>query len=160
MYFIMLKKKKVLVDSTCLLPIVGVEVEGILGNPLSVLLLKGYKPVVNRVSFFEVVGKALREAEHAPKREEILARIQSGVETILWDERIRKVPLCDLRTISLTFGLYKNGLNDLPDCLITASAYIYSDFLLTESRDIKPACEKAGIEPKIVRWKDLFKRAI
>lgn len=149
-------KEKVTIDSTYLLPAVGVRVKKIPENPISTLLSSGYELVVNRISFFEATGKALREVEKEPKGKKPSRRLRTGLEILLTDERIQKVPVMDLKTAGTAISLREAGLDDLPDCLIASSAHVYSKLLLTESGDIEPARERAGVDIQISNWGDLF----
>jgi hypothetical protein len=147
--------EKILVDSTFLLPLVGVKVVGLPENPLEMMLDLGFSIMINETSLFEVVGKALREAGKAHNREKITKRIEIGVKSLLLDTRIEKFPICELETINTLIKLYESGLNDLPNCFIAATAALHTGLLLTESEDVKLVAQKANIPLKIVKWKDL-----
>lgn len=149
------RKQNILIDSTHLLPLVGVRVVGLPENPLATLISLGFDVKINEISMFEVVGKALREAEKAHNKETTLKRIELGVKSLILDTKIEKFPVCELETINTAIQLHKNGLDDLPNCFIAATATKYTDLLLTESEDVKPALQKASIPLKIIKWKDL-----
>jgi len=152
---ILLEKKGIFVDSTFLLPLVGVEVLGIPENPLGIMLSFGLDVKINEISLFEAVGKALREAKKADNQEKIMERIKMGVKSLLLDTRIEKFPICEVETIGTVVKLYENGLDDLPNCFIAASATFYTGLLLTESKDVRLAVQKANIPLKLIKWKDL-----
>jgi len=148
-------REKILVDSTFLLPLVGVEVVGFPENPLEMMLDLGFNIMINEISLFEAVGKAMREAAKAHNREKITKRIEIGVKSLLLDTGIEKFPICELETINTVIKLCESGLDDLPNCFIAATAALHTGLLLTESEDVKPAAQKADIPLKIVKWKDL-----
>jgi len=143
------------VDSTFLLPLVGVKVVGLPENPLETMTSMGFDVKINEISLFEAVGKAIREAEKAHDREMIMKRIEIGVKSLLLDIKIEKLPICQLETINTAIKLHESGLDDLPNCFIAATATWHTGLLLTESQDVKPATQRANIPLRIVKWKDL-----
>jgi hypothetical protein len=145
----------IVVDSTFLLPLVGVKVVGLPENPLETMTSMGFDVNINEISLFEAVGKAIREAEKARDREMIMKRIKIGVKSLLLDIKIEKLPICELETIDTAIKLHESGLDDLPNCFIAATATWHTGLLLTESQDVKPAAQRANIPLKIVKWKDL-----
>jgi len=149
------RRESIFVDSTFLLPLVGVKVLGLPENPLEMIMSLGFDVKINEISLFEAVGKAVREAEKAKNKEKIIKRIEIGVKSLLLDSAIEKIPICELETINTVMKLHESGLEDLPDCFIAATATLHTGLLLTESEDIKSATQKANILLKIVKWKDL-----
>lgn len=155
-------REGVIIDSTFLLPLVGVNVLGLPENPLETVLSLGFDVKINEISLFEAVGKALREAGKAHNQEKIMKRIEIGVKSLLLDTTIEKFPICEVETISTAIKLHESGLDDLPNCFIAATATLHTGLLLTESEDVKPATQKANTPLKIIKWKDLtrnFKRS-
>jgi predicted nucleic acid-binding protein len=144
------------VDSTYLLPLLGVKVVDLPENPLGSLISKNFHVEINEISIFEGVGKALKEAGRAMGGEEAVRRLETGVRSILFDTRVEKFPVCELETINCALKLYRHGLEDLPDCLIAASAVRHTGLLLTESGDIGRVVQDAWVELEIVSWKDLL----
>jgi len=150
------REKEILVDSTYLLPLAGVRVKGLPEDPLGFLVEKGFEVKINMISLFEVMGKSLREVERAGDRQGSLGRISIGVKSMLLDGRIGKFPVCEVETINHVIEFFKAGLNDLPDCLICASAVARVGKLLTESKDIKRVVEGVGIKLDVVNWEELI----
>ncbi len=150
------RRENILVDSTFLLPLVGVEVVGLPENPLETMMSLGLDVKINEISLFEAVGKAVREAEKVHDRERIMKRIEIGVKSLLLEARIEKFPVCESETIGTAIKLYKSGLDDLPDCFIVATATLHTGLLLTEAEDVKPAAQKANVSLKVVKWKDII----
>ena len=128
---------------------------GLPENPLGNLISRDFHVEINEISIFEGVGKALREAGRA-NGEEAVRRLETGVKSILFDTKIEKFPVCELETINCALKLYRHGLEDLPDCLIAASAVRHTGLLLTESSDIGRVVRDAEVELGIVRWRDLL----
>jgi predicted nucleic acid-binding protein len=144
----------ILVDSTFLLPLVGVKVVGLPENPIETMISLGFNIKINEISLFEAIGKAVREAERTHNKETIMKRIEIGVKSLLLDATIERFPVCEVETINTAIKLYEN-LDDLPNCFIAATATHHTGLLLTESEDVKPATQKAHISLKIIKWKDL-----
>jgi len=148
-------RESILVDSTFLLPLVGVKVAGLPENPLERIIKLGFNVKINEISLFEAVGKALREAGKSHNRARTMKRIEIGAKSLLLEARIERFPVCELETIRTAMELHQSGLTDLPDCFIVAAATQHTGLLLTESKDIKPAVQKASIPLEIVKWQDL-----
>lgn len=149
------RRTNILVDSTFLLPLVGVKVVGLPENPIEIVISLGFDVKINEISLFEAIGKAIREAERTHNKETIMKRIEIGVKSLLLDTTIEKFPVCEVETINTAIKLHESGLDDLPNCFIAATATHYTGLLLTESEDVKPATQKANISLKIIKWKDL-----
>jgi len=152
--FMFIRNKKVMVDSTYLLPLVGVRVADLPENPLSSLIDLGFNVKINEISLFEAVGKAMREVVRAANRESAVKTVEVGVKSLLLDEGIEKLPICELYTVSSALKLYEGGLHDLPDCFIAASASVHTGLLLTESDDVKCIVKKVNIPLKIFKWRE------
>lgn len=151
-------KKDILIDSTYLLPLVGIKVLGLSENPLGTLINQGFNVKINQISLFEAIGKALREAEKSLNKEKTMKRIEIGIKSILLDTSVEKFPVCEVETIGDAIRLYESGLDDLPDCFITVTASVHTGLLLTESKDIETAAKKADIKLKLVKWKDFVEK--
>lgn len=121
---------RVLLDTTYLLPVVGIDVnlpEDLLEN----LFSSKHSFIINELSLFELFGKASR---FFSKKEEAKERFYTGMESIL-SSKIDIKPIFTLDTLSMVLEVNEK-INDLPDCPITATALAYSDIMLTEAADI------------------------
>jgi hypothetical protein len=120
----------VLLDSTYLLPAVGIDVN-LPEDLLEQLFSSNHSLIINELSLFELFGKASR---HMTGSETAKERFYTGMKSIL-SSQIDIKPVFTLDTIPVVRELHER-LKDLPDCPIVATALVYADVLLTEAEDI------------------------
>ncbi len=121
---------KVLLDTTYLLPAIGIEVD-LPSDMLEQLLSSNHSLIINELSLFELFGKASR---HMAGNETAQERFYTGMKSIL-SSKIGIKPIFTRDTLPLVRELQEK-LNDLPDCPIVATAMVYAEVLLTEAEDI------------------------
>ncbi len=121
---------KVLLDTTYLLPAVGIDVD-LPEDVLEQLFSSNHSLLINELSLFELFGKASR---HMAGNETAKDRFYTGMKSIL-SSQIEIKPIFTLDTLPIVRELPEQ-LTDLPDCPIVATALVYSDLLLTEAEDI------------------------
>ena len=123
---------KILLDSTYLLPFIGIDV-GIPDDELDSLLTSENQIYVNEISLFEILGKGLRELI---KNKLLYSRLQVGLVSLKEDDRFSFFTITEsLIQSDLIARIYLAGLHDVPDCIILSSA-IQFDLFLTEAEDI------------------------
>ena len=121
---------KVLLDTTYLLPAVGIEVD-LPEDLLEKLFSSNHSFIINELSLFELFGKASRFISGKEKAKE---RFYIGMKSIL-SSKIDLKPVFTLDTLPIVREVHER-LKDLPDCPIVATAVFYSDVMLTEAKDI------------------------
>jgi rRNA-processing protein FCF1 len=121
---------KVLLDTTYLLPAVGIDVD-LPEDLLERLFSSNYSFIINELSLFELFGKASR---FMAGDDEVKERFFTGLKSIL-SSKIDLKPLFTLDTLSAVREVHER-IKDLPDCPIVATAIVYSDVMLTEANDI------------------------
>lgn len=126
---------RVLLDTTYLLPAIGIEVD-LPQDLLEKLFSSGHSFIINELSLFELFGKASR---FMSGKEEIKERFYTGMKSIL-SSKIDIKPIFTLDTLPVLLEI-KEKIKDLPDCPITATAMVYSDVMLTEAEDISKAVD-------------------
>jgi len=126
---------KVLLDTTYLLPAIGIEVD-LPADMLEQLLSSNHSLIINELSLFELFGKASR---HMAGNEAAKGRFYTGMKSILLS-KIGIKPIFTRDTLPLVRELQEK-LNDLPDCPIVATAMVYAEVLLTEAEDISRLVE-------------------
>ncbi|MGB9758815.1 MAG: PIN domain-containing protein [Thermoproteota archaeon] len=124
---------KVLLDTTYLLPAIGISIKGIPSEALIKLTKKEYSLCISEISIFELSAKGAKYTHEGKLPPE---RVSKGIRAIVNDENITKIPVYDTTVLHLAFKL-KSFLNDFIDCLILSSAITHSDILVTEDSDIK-----------------------
>lgn len=125
---------KVLLDTTYLLPAVGIEVN-LPEDLLEKLFSSKHSFLINELSLFELFGKASRFFS----KEEAKERFYIGMKSIL-SSKIDIKPIFTLNTLPAVLEINEK-VKDLPDCPITATALAYSDLMLTEAADIPEAVD-------------------
>jgi predicted nucleic acid-binding protein len=121
---------RVLLDSTYLLPAVGIEID-LPEELLELLFSLNHQFIVNELSLFELFGKASR---HMAGNEAAKGRFYTGMKSLL-SSKIEFKPIFTLDTLPVICELHEL-IKELPDCLIVATARVYADVLLTEAEDI------------------------
>jgi len=122
---------KVLLDTTYLLPAVGIEVD-LSENLLEKLFSSGHSFIINELSLFELFGKASRLISGEERAKD---RFYTGMKSIL-SSKVDIKPVFTLDTLPVVREVHER-IKDLPDCLIVATAMLYSDVMLTEAKDIQ-----------------------
>lgn len=126
---------RVLLDTTYLLPAVGIEVD-LPEDLLEKLFSSKHSFIINELSLFELFGKA---SKFMSGKEETKERFYTGMKSIL-SSKIDIKPVFTLDTLPVLLEI-KEKIKDLPDCPITATAMVYSDVMLTEAEDISKAVD-------------------
>jgi hypothetical protein len=121
---------KVLLDTTYLLPAVGIAVN-LPEDVLEQLYSSNYSFIINELSLFELFGKASRPMAGNDEAKE---RFYTGMKSIL-SSKIELKPVFTLDTLSVVREVHER-IKDLPDCPIVATALVYADVMLSEATDI------------------------
>lgn len=119
---------RILVDTTYLLPLAGIAVEGVEKDLLRRALATAHEICASDISFFEILAKGAKlSAEGMADEERVVLSIQSLVE----DRRITKVSAYQEEAMRSALSLRRQH-RDFVDCLILASALENCDALATE----------------------------
>ena len=137
---------KLLVDTTYFLPAIGVSVRGVPRNAVVELIRRGFEVLISEISLFELSAKG---AKFVASGMLTPARVATGIRAIVWDDRVRKIPIYDTPILLTAFRLRKI-LGDFIDCLIISTAMNYADTLVTEDIAIHELAAKEEFR-KIVR---------
>jgi hypothetical protein len=134
---------KVFLDTSYILPLVGVDVKGAATSDEMLELLRSEDQFcMSQLSLFEALGKARTLVRDDKSR----SRIQDGLTAILGSERLELLPVMDDKTVPLILDLLSGGRKDLPDVVIMASAMVHAQMLLTEAKDIPIALAERGFK--------------
>ena len=124
---------RLLLDTTYLLPAIGVSVEGIPRDAAVKLIEKEYQISISDVTIFELSANG---AKHIAAGVLTAERVSRGIRSIVYDERMAKVPIHDSSVLLIAFKL-RNMLSAFIDCLILSSAINRNDALITEDEEIQ-----------------------
>ena len=137
---------KLLLDTTYFLPAIGISVEGISEDAIIKLIKMGHQIFLNTITIFELAAKGAKYIVSGDIKSD---RVIRGIRSIVYDEKIEKIPLYDTSILLTSFKLRKI-LEDFIDCLILSSAINKCDILVTEDKDIKCLEEKEEYQ-KIIK---------
>ena len=130
---------KALLDTTYLLPAIGVSIKGVPVDVLGRLIARGDEILVGDVNLFELAAKGARyvfEGELSPER------VTKGINAIVHDESITRCSSYDTPTLHLAIGL-RHLLGDFIGCLVLSSAATRAEVLLTEDDEIHKLEERS-----------------
>ncbi|MHA1721995.1 MAG: hypothetical protein ACTSXW_02860 [Candidatus Baldrarchaeia archaeon] len=123
--------KKILLDTTYILPLLGVEIEIPNLREKIISLAKNFKPMLNSLSILEAKWKTLKFAKKEPS---ILESFSEGLLFLTRGEVFEIIPFYTYEADLIATTLYKYH-KDYIDCSILASAYINADIFITEEKN-------------------------
>lgn len=124
---------RLLLDTTYLLPAIGVSIKDLSRDAVVRLIQKGHQISISNVSVFELSAKG---AKHVAAGTLSAERVTRGIRATVYDERITVIPMHDSSVLLTAFKL-RRLLSDFIDCVILSSAINHSDAIVTEDRDIQ-----------------------
>lgn len=124
---------KILLDTTYLLPAIGIAIKEQQKDLPLKLIQEGNKISICDISVFELSAKG---AKHISAGKLPPERVTRGIRAIVYNEQIEMIPTYESQLILTAFKLRKT-LNDFIDCLILSAAINQCDILLTEDNDIQ-----------------------
>jgi len=124
---------RLLLDTTYLLPAIGISVKGLPKDASIKLIQEGHQIFISDISIFELSAKG---AKHINAGALSAERVTRGIRAIVYDETITKIPIHESALLLAAFKL-RSLLNDFIDCLILSSAINQGDAIITEDNDIK-----------------------
>ncbi len=122
----------ILLDTTYLLPLIGISIEELPDTLILELINRKYKIYTNYITLFELAAKG---AKYITQGLLSSIRILKGINAIVYDDRIKKIGLEDTDVLATAFKL-RVHVGDFIDCLIISTAIHYSNILLTEDETI------------------------
>ena len=146
---------KLLLDTTYLLPAIGISVKDLNEKAILNLADKGHELFISEVSLFELSAKGAKyvvEGRLSP------ARVCRGINAIIYDERI-KITRMHESSILLTAFRLRKLIDDFMDCIILSSAINHAEVLVTEDEDLHKLSEEiSSIRPgfKVRRLKEIL----
>ena len=146
---------KLLLDTTYLLPAIGISVKDLNEKAILNLADKGHELFISEVSLFELSAKGAKyvvEGRLSP------ARVCRGINAIIYDERI-KITRMHESSILLTAFRLRKLIDDFIDCIILSSAINHAEVLVTEDEELHKLSEEiSSIRPgfKVRRLKEIL----
>jgi PIN domain nuclease of toxin-antitoxin system len=124
---------KLLLDTTYLLPAIGISIKELPKDVPIKLMQKGNRISICDISLFELSAKG---AKHVSTGILPAERVNRGIRAIIYNEDIETVSMYESTLLFTAFKL-RSMLNDFIDCLILSAAINRCDILLTEDTDIQ-----------------------
>ena len=124
---------KILLDTTYLLPAIGISIKELHKDIPIRLIREGNQISICDISVFELSAKG---AKHVSAGKLPPERVTRGIRAIVYNEQIEMIPTYESQLLLTAFKLRKM-LNDFIDCLILSAAINHCDILLTEDKDIQ-----------------------
>jgi len=136
---------KALLDTTYLLPLIGVSVRGIAANVIRDLRQRRYSISVSSISIFELAAKGAKLVASGTLSSD---RVERGLRAALHDSTIELIDFKQQAVLDRAL-IMREQLSDFIDCLILSSAAATADILLTEDGDISELTSRDGIRAKL-----------
>lgn len=124
---------KILMDTTYLLPSIGIAIKEIAKDAVLKLTAKGYGLFISEITLFELSAKG---AKYVQDNLLLPERINLGIRSILHDDGIGKISGYDSKILLTAFSL-RSLMTDFIDCLILSTALNRCEALLTEDQLIQ-----------------------
>ena len=119
---------KVLLDTTYLLPLAGIQVRGVQTDAFKTIRARGHEVFISDISLFEILAKGAKLVAEGRADER---RVTAAVEALLNEETIRRVSAYDVDVGRVAIAL-RPYHSDFIDCLILASSLEECETLVTE----------------------------
>ncbi|UNQ73590.1 PIN domain-containing protein [Infirmifilum sp. NZ] len=128
---------KILLDTSFLLPTLGIEVRGV----ASILeRLRGHELYYTELSILEATWVAISVAKREAFSRDIF---ESGLQSIYWNyKRAELNPEITMRALEL----YESGHRDLIDCMLYSVALHYGMRFASLDRDLRSFVRKVGLD--------------
>ena len=155
---------KLLLDTTYLLPLLGIGIE--LENYQEVFpkLHVFYEIYYSPLSLIEakwIVIRTVKRIKNKSKRQKLLEEYRIGLDLLLKSSIYRKTVLTNGLIERIADDLWINGVKDYFDRMIYATAAYYGAILLTEDEELKNIYDEieSMLKPKeVINWNTLVSR--
>jgi len=144
---------RLLLDTTYLLPAIGVSIKGLPQDAPIKLGVKGHEISISDVTLFELSANGAKQITLGTLPAE---RVSRGIRAVVYDEKIERIPIHDSSVLLTAFRL-RRTLGDFIDCLILSSAINQTDILVTEDEDIQNLRERRDFQELLQAINPRFK---
>jgi len=144
---------RLLLDTTYLLPAVGISIKELPKDVPIKLMQKGNRISICDMSIFELSAKG---AKHVSAGTLPAERVTRGIRAIAYHETIETIPTYE-STILLTAFKLRSMLNDFIDCLILSASLNRCDVLLTEDKHIQDLKKNKEFNELLMKINPKFK---
>ena len=124
---------KLLLDTTYLLPAIGVAVRSIPRTAMRDLQGRGHTISICTITIFELTAKGTKFVRNGKLKED---RVREGLQAILNNEAVSQVQFQEPEVLARAMAM-RTELNDFIDCLILGSAAATADALVSEDEELQ-----------------------
>lgn len=136
---------RVLLDTTYLLPVAGIQIQGVERDTIRTARSLGHRLFISEISLFELAAKGAKLTRDGLGSRD---RLAEAVQSLVSDESLMKVKVYEEELLSMAIDLRQHH-SDFVDCLILASAVSACDILVTEDELLTGNKELAEFVRKI-----------
>lgn len=136
---------RLLIDTTYLLPAIGVSIRGFPRTAVQDLQREGHTLSICTITIFELAAKG---AKFVASRRLKHRRVEDGLRAILHDPRIGQVPYQEPHILSRALAV-REEIGDFIDCLILSSAAAQAEALVTEDEQLQHLFSRESIKAKL-----------
>jgi len=136
---------KLLLDTTYLLPAIGVAVRNLPRTVVRDLRGRGHNISICTITIFELAAKGAKFVRDGKLKED---GVREGLQAILNDEAISQVQFQEPGVLARAMAI-RTELKDFIDCLILCSAAITADALVSEDEELQDMVSKENIRAKL-----------
>lgn len=136
---------RLLIDTTYLLPAIGVSVRGFPRLAVRDLQERGHTLSICTISIFELAAKG---AKFVACRKLKQRRVEDGLRAILHDPSLGQVPFEEPAVMGRALAVSKD-IGDFIDCLLLSSAAAKTDALVTEDQELQRVGSQEAIRAKL-----------
>ncbi|RLG78756.1 MAG: hypothetical protein DRO40_13555 [Thermoprotei archaeon] len=156
---------KLFLDTTYILPILGVKVELKDYTKYFPQVYSFYETYYSPVSLIEakwIIIKIIKNLKNIEYRQKLLYEYRSGLNLLINDNKLRQSTLTNSLIEELADQLWEFGIKDYFDRMIYATASYYRAILVTEDKQLHRIYEesfKLKFRPKdVINWDELRTR--
>lgn len=124
---------RVLIDTTYLLPAIGVSIRGLSRTAVRDLRSQGHTIVISNITIFELAAKGAKLAASHNLND---SKVNEGLRAIMYDPAIEQVEFTEGEVMSRALRV-REEISDFIDCLIVSSAASEAEILLTEDQELQ-----------------------
>ena len=136
---------KLLLDTTYLLPAIGIGVRSVPRTVVRDLHGRGHDVAICTVTIFELAAKGARFIRDRKLSED---QVREGIQAVLSDETIRHVQFQDPGILTRAIDM-RSKVNDFIDCLILAAAATTADALVSEDEELREMILQENLKAKL-----------
>ena len=136
---------RLLLDTTYLLPAIGVGVRPVSRTVANDLHERGHDTSICSITIFELAAKGARLIRERKLSED---QVREGILAILTDGVINQVPFEDEGILARAIAI-RAKVNDFIDCLILGAAAATADALVSEDKELQQLVSQESVKAKL-----------